>query len=78
MWATKLTSRLSGRAVTVAGAVRRALATQTRAHSNEATAKATTRMDAIKANVRRNELKAQLREIRSKTDLTNAKISGPR
>ena len=78
MWATKLTSRLSGRAVMVAGAVRRALATQTRPHSNEATAKATTRMDAIKANVRRNELKAQLREIRSKTDLTNAKISGPR
>lgn len=79
MWAAKLTSRLSGRnTMAVAGAIRRTLASQTLSHSTEATAKATTRLEAIKANVRRHELKAQLKEIRQKTDLTNAKTAGPK
>ena len=52
MWTAKLTSGLSGRnTMAVAGTIRRTLASQTLSHSNEATVKATTRLEAIKANL---------------------------
>ena len=78
MW-TKLTSGLGGQAYACAvGAARRTLTTRVLSHSTEATAKATTRLNTIKANLSRNQLKAQLLEIRQKTDLSSAKSVGPK
>ena len=78
MWASKIATGLGGRAACTVGAASRTFATRVLAHSSEATTKATIRLEVIKSNIARRDLQNQLREIRHKTDLSNAKSVGPK